>query len=109
MEFKRALGCSSRIPHVLQCSESQIVYSLGAIVVKSSISQPPDMQLLRGHDDTITCIASCNQFIASGQYGQNAGLFSVAYLRPTLLGKTSSCGRGVTTNSFIDFANTNTA
>jgi len=77
VELEHAIGYSSHIPQsVLQHprSKSSYVFISGCVCVLNDSSDPHAQQFLRGHDDSLSCLAISNNgnCVATGQKGANA-------------------------------------
>ena len=75
LELEHAIGyssvCSTLCWHP---NGRKVVCAAGAAVVISDLTDPHDQSFLRGHDDTVTCLAlsPSGGLVASGQTGANA-------------------------------------
>ena len=76
IELEHAIGYSAEFLKSIffHPNQKNYLYITGACVVIGDLSDPQGQSFLRGHDDTVTCLAmSLNgTFIASGQKGYNA-------------------------------------
>lgn len=75
VELEHAIGVSAlRGGLHYHCNGREYLYAAGASIVVCSFDDPHDQSFLRGHDDSVTCVALSPQgtYVASGQSGENA-------------------------------------
>lgn len=76
IELEHALGYSGDIPNSLHLhpNRTNYLYITGACIVVGDLRDPHEQYFLRGHDDSVTClaVAPSGRLVASGQRGYNA-------------------------------------
>ena len=78
IELEHAIGYSGGYLNSVQLhpDRQHYIYITGACLVIGDLTDPNGQSFLRGHDDTVTCVAvsKTGTMIASGQMGYNADI-----------------------------------
>jgi WD40 repeat protein len=105
LELDHCMGYNGSISNslILHPNLVEYIYIAGGVIILAEMNDPNKQNILRGHDDEVTCIALSNngKLLASGQKGENSDILIWDYNQRKVLFTLSEHDYAVT---FLQFS-----